>query len=59
MESKKHKEDYTITVDTSKKITPSIVEKFNRITKGFLCRLSDNVYEVEFLKFKIREIESK
>eukprot|EP00823_Brevimastigomonas_motovehiculus_P006600 TRINITY_DN5491_c0_g1_i1.p1 TRINITY_DN5491_c0_g1~~TRINITY_DN5491_c0_g1_i1.p1 ORF type:complete len:245 (+),score=37.98 TRINITY_DN5491_c0_g1_i1:153-887(+) len=43
--------------------TPSItakdVLKLNAPAKGFLCKLTDNVYGIEFLAFKIRDMESK
>jgi hypothetical protein len=42
-----------------KKVTPKVVEAFNKITDEFLCKLSANIYDIEFLKFKIRDLETK
>lgn len=39
-------------------ITPDDVMKLNKITDGYLCKKSDNIYEIDFVKFKLRDIES-
>ena len=41
-----------------KKVTPSEVLSFNSITPNFLCPLSANVYNIQFLSFKIRDVET-
>ncbi|XP_062508962.1 protein unc-119 homolog B-like [Corticium candelabrum] len=37
-------------------ISPEDVSKLNRMTKNYLCRREDNVYGVEFTRFKIRDM---
>ncbi|CAD5225455.1 unnamed protein product [Bursaphelenchus xylophilus] len=39
-------------------ITPDDVLRLRRITEGFLCRSEDNVYDIEFTKFRIRDIDT-
>lgn len=39
-------------------ITPADVLKYNSATKGFLCPLSANQYGIDFLAFKIRDVDS-
>ncbi|CAD5218134.1 unnamed protein product [Bursaphelenchus okinawaensis] len=39
-------------------ITPDDVLRLRQITEGFLCRSEDNVYDIEFTKFKIRDIDT-
>eukprot|EP00736_Rhodelphis_marinus_P002114 Rmarinus@m.13124 len=38
--------------------TPQEVEKLDRPTNGFLCKLSDNKYGIDFLEFKIRDYDT-
>ena len=42
-----------------KKITPEIVEAYTCITDKFLCPISANVYGIEFVAFKIRDLDRK
>ena len=39
-------------------ITPDVVLGYTDSTDTFLCPLSANTYKVQFVKFKIRDIES-
>uniref|UniRef100_A0A915DWV4 PHD-type domain-containing protein n=1 Tax=Ditylenchus dipsaci TaxID=166011 RepID=A0A915DWV4_9BILA len=39
-------------------ITAEDVLRLNQITTDFLCRLEDNVYDIEFVRFKIRDMEN-
>ncbi|KAF6216397.1 hypothetical protein GE061_000739 [Apolygus lucorum] len=39
-------------------ISPEDVLKLNRITKTYLCPPEANVYDIEFVRFKIRDLES-
>ncbi|KAI6215518.1 GMP-PDE-delta domain-containing protein [Aphelenchoides besseyi] len=39
-------------------ITPDDVLKLKSITNDFLCRAEDNIYEIEFVRFKIRDMET-
>ncbi|KAI6220079.1 hypothetical protein M3Y99_01619500 [Aphelenchoides fujianensis] len=51
----------TVTEEELKKrefITPDDVLKLKTITNDFLCRAEDNVYEIEFVRFKIRDMET-
>ena len=41
-----------------KKVTPSEVLSLTSITPNFLCPLSANVYNIQFLSFKIRDVET-
>lgn len=41
------------------KISPADVLKFEKPTDKFLCALDANIYGIDFLAFKIREMESK
>ncbi|KPM11727.1 GMP-PDE, delta subunit-like protein [Sarcoptes scabiei] len=43
---------------TKEIITPDDVFNLNSITKGYLCCPADNIYEIEFTRFKIRDMES-
>eukprot|EP00759_Apiculatamorpha_spiralis_P031414 PhF_6_TR3305/c0_g1_i1/m.4660 len=38
--------------------SPEDVLKFSRATEGFLCSLSANVYGIEFLSFRIRDMDT-
>jgi hypothetical protein len=40
-------------------IGPKDVLRMSKPTKGFLCSLSSNVYNIEFVKFAIRDDASK
>jgi len=40
------------------KITPEYVNTLTRPTEGFLCPLSANIYNIKFLSFRIRDVES-
>ncbi|KAI1729978.1 GMP-PDE, delta subunit domain-containing protein [Ditylenchus destructor] len=39
-------------------ITPEDVLRLNHISSDFLCSLEDNVYDIEFVRFKIRDMDS-
>ncbi|KAI6176815.1 GMP-PDE-delta domain-containing protein [Aphelenchoides bicaudatus] len=39
-------------------ITASDVLKLKNITNDFLCKAEDNIYEIEFVRFKIRDMET-
>ncbi|XP_055532773.1 protein unc-119 homolog isoform X2 [Wyeomyia smithii] len=41
-----------------KVITPEYVLKLNKITDDYLCSLDANIYEIDFTRFKIRDMES-
>ena len=41
-----------------KQITPDDVLQYKEATKGFLCSLKDNIYKIQFVKFKLRDLES-
>eukprot|EP01017_Pseudomicrothorax_dubius_P002771 TRINITY_DN1021_c0_g1_i1.p1 TRINITY_DN1021_c0_g1~~TRINITY_DN1021_c0_g1_i1.p1 ORF type:complete len:218 (+),score=55.21 TRINITY_DN1021_c0_g1_i1:65-718(+) len=40
------------------KITPDDILKLDKPTKNFLCRLADNVFNIQFLSFRIRDMET-
>lgn len=40
-------------------ITPEEVCKFTKPTSGFLCKLSDNIYGIDFLAFTIKDYDTK
>jgi protein unc-119 len=39
-------------------ITPDVVLGFDRACDTFLCELSDNIYDIRFGTFRIRDVES-
>ena len=39
-------------------ITPDDVLKLNKFTNGYLCDPEDNIYDIEFVRFKIRDPET-
>lgn len=39
-------------------ITPEYVKNLSDFTPNFLCDLKDNVYNIKFLKFRVRDLES-
>lgn len=41
------------------RITPEEVCKFKKPTDGFLCRLSDNTFGIDFLAFTIKDYDTK
>ncbi|KRW99489.1 Immunoglobulin E-set [Pseudocohnilembus persalinus] len=41
-----------------KKITPEIVTQFNKPTDKFLCPLNANRFHIQFLDFKIRDVDT-
>ena len=41
------------------KVTPMDVMALNRPTEGFLCPLTANTYDVEFLNFVVSDYETK
>ena len=43
----------------STKITPDYVQSLTEPTANFLCKLSDNTYNVRFGAFRIRDMVSK
>jgi len=44
--------------DDAPTVTPADVLDFGRPTSNFLCKLSANVYGIEFLSFKVRDMAS-
>ncbi|KAF7634378.1 PHD-type domain-containing protein [Meloidogyne graminicola] len=40
-------------------VTPEDVLRLNSVTEGFLCRPEDNVFDIEFVRFKVRDIDSE
>ncbi|RNA33678.1 hypothetical protein BpHYR1_035511 [Brachionus plicatilis] len=38
-------------------ITPDDILKLNGPTQNYLCKISDNVYEIDFVHFKIRDMD--
>uniref|UniRef100_A0A915M370 GMP phosphodiesterase delta subunit domain-containing protein n=1 Tax=Meloidogyne javanica TaxID=6303 RepID=A0A915M370_MELJA len=40
-------------------VTPEDVLRLNCVTEGFLCRAEDNIYDIEFVRFKVRDIDSE
>jgi len=43
---------------SSSKITPDYVLSLKKPTDSYLCPLSANIYNIQFLSFKIRDVES-
>ncbi|XP_038133308.1 protein unc-119 homolog A [Cyprinodon tularosa] len=39
-------------------VTPQLVLQLNSYTEGYLCLLEDNIYNVNFSRFKIRDLDS-
>lgn len=39
-------------------ISSEDVLKLNKSTDGFLCKQTDNVYEIDFTKFKLRDMDT-
>lgn len=39
-------------------ITVEDVLKLNKYTENYLCDVSDNIYQIEFVRFKIRDVET-
>lgn len=39
-------------------VTPDDVLKFNKITDTYLCSPDANVYDIDFTRFKIRDLET-
>ena len=39
-------------------ISPDDVLKLNKSTEGFLCKQTDNIYEIDFTKFKLRDMDT-
>jgi len=42
----------------NKPITPEIVREFLYPTNYFLCPLSANIYNIKFLNFRVRDVDS-
>lgn len=40
------------------KISPDDILKLNKHTKNYLCEPKENIYQIEFVRFKIRDAES-
>jgi hypothetical protein len=38
--------------------TPETVKSFNEFTDKFLCDIKDNIYNIKFLKFRVRDLDS-
>lgn len=47
-----------LNMDT-KEIRPEHVLRLNQITEGYLCSPKDNIYNIDFTRFKIRDMETK
>ena len=45
-------------MDEGKQITPEQVRSLTGPTDKFLCSLTDNVYDIKFGAFRIRDMES-
>lgn len=45
-------------VDNTKIITPEDVLRLPKITDNYLCAPDANVYDIDFTRFKIRDLES-
>lgn len=43
---------------TQPKITPEYALALNKPTEAFLCPLSANIYNIQFLSFRVRDVES-
>ena len=41
-----------------KNITPETVLSYNQATSEFLCELSDNIYDIRFGSFRMRDMEN-
>lgn len=41
-----------------KRVTPETVLSYNAPTPTYLCPLSANIYQIQFLSFKIRDAET-
>jgi len=39
-------------------ITPEDVLRLNRVTENYLCKPEENVYEIDFTRFKIRDMQT-
>ncbi len=39
-------------------VTPEFVKALNKPTAEFLCKPTDNLFEILFLEFKIRDVDS-
>lgn len=39
-------------------ISPSDVLNLNEITEDYLCSIHDNIYDIDFTRFKIRDLDS-
>ena len=48
----------TISLKSKKTITPEIVKSLKGPTDKFLCPISANIYEIDFLGFKIRDLDT-
>lgn len=46
------------TTESKKIITPDDVLRLNKITDTYLCSPDANIYNIDFTKFKIRDLES-
>ena len=65
--SNKSEKQHTVTIaeeelhkryKEGKAITPEDVLKLKRCTEKFLCRQTDNIYHIDFVKFKLRDMET-
>lgn len=58
-EQRKNIPDKWLETITSKKvITPEDVLRISKITETYLCAPDANIYEIDFTRFKIRDLES-
>lgn len=48
----------TSSIPPTKTITPDEVLRLTKITEDYLCSLDANIYEIDFTRFKIRDLES-
>lgn len=45
-------------ISSGSSITPEFVKSLKDPTDHFLCKLKDNIYDIKFGAFRIRDIES-
>ncbi len=42
---------------TAESITIDYIKNLNNYTEIFLCSLNDNIYDIRFLKFSVRDLD--
>lgn len=40
-------------------VTPHFVRKLSHYTEDFLCKVSENIFHIRFLKFRVRDLDSE